>query len=1020
MANIADYVSQLQSLTQKNLEILQALNDSFYTKKENLTVSVGDSYYTIPSFISLENKINALQENFDNLVYAPKTGEAAFNVDGNTKYIQMKGYTCTPERLSLDTTSNFSVENNNIFKDMLNPLPYVHFDIQSIPNDITNVNVRKVAIKNENLKSTIITLLKNSVSAKIDWADLYKILSIYTKDTDYVQYDTIRRLPLHDNIGYGDYIIKEIVNDYVDPNDLMEYVTMTLNKDLKYTLYNETIERYLEVGDYLVTYDDSAKMQITSLNESKRQITVKVVNGDYLNLVADVNDDTLASDNSRLKYFSEITTQQYQTDKYINVPLEEDQYICVFVSPLNDRMNIQAPWGTGVLFNTYELKSALDNSNFKDYYNNVKNIGDLLYEITYTLSSPIMKYTESEFKEFSEYQPIISSSTLKVMQINNHINSSTTVQNIRSLYSQKQEYKKQLDEVQSQITTINNNLSSIDYTDTTGIRQIYKDQLEQYNNQQNNLITSISKVITEINTAVNDSSVPLENAKYRIRGYYDFNIDDTTLNKYKKFIKGIEVQYRYKNQDNTTGSSVSIDDKFLFSDWNIMNSFKLIQSPYYENNTYKFKYTDQDNGNKNEPSFNQIDIPITQGETVDIKLRIIWDFGFPFIETKSNWSSIINIEFPEEYQQDIQLLDIIDENSKDYEDTRFKSMLINKGINNHVDDKLIDQDITYFHQPEHISSGFYTSERRVVPLKDKLLELSQSIISLQDIINNTINSNIDCSIIIDDIETNLYTNKENKFVLPAYSTTNSINETNGTYNPYSMQATIKLTNNSDHIINLYSMFPARENIELTSLKNAKYNISDYASGDDKGVWIGYFDNENSESSEDNINEAINLKIQTSNQWITFRIKDAYNNQSYYNDNSKLTNDILPLSKDDFEKQYKDLMSNHEVGMLLYPYISDINSLKINSDVYSSITLYPGDSFIVPIMVHYNLKNEEKTITKTICFDIRTSLYNEPKNYTINFIVNNIESVQEKLAKSTKSRLLNNNTTAIKYSSTIKN
>ena len=67
-ANIADYLAQIESLTSTNLQILKTINDSFFTKKDHLFAEIDDTTYVIPSFISLENKINMLQENFENLV----------------------------------------------------------------------------------------------------------------------------------------------------------------------------------------------------------------------------------------------------------------------------------------------------------------------------------------------------------------------------------------------------------------------------------------------------------------------------------------------------------------------------------------------------------------------------------------------------------------------------------------------------------------------------------------------------------------------------------------------------------------------------------------------------------------------------------------------------------------------------------------------------------------------------------------------------------------------------------------
>jgi hypothetical protein len=60
----ADYLAQIETLTSTNLQILKALNDSFFTKKNHIYAEVDDTTFVIPSFISLENKINMLQENF--------------------------------------------------------------------------------------------------------------------------------------------------------------------------------------------------------------------------------------------------------------------------------------------------------------------------------------------------------------------------------------------------------------------------------------------------------------------------------------------------------------------------------------------------------------------------------------------------------------------------------------------------------------------------------------------------------------------------------------------------------------------------------------------------------------------------------------------------------------------------------------------------------------------------------------------------------------------------------------------
>ena len=119
MASVTECLSQIQNLTRKNLEILQAINESYFTKQSHLQVNVGDAKYVIPSFMSVENRLSVIEENFNNLVNAPSTGEAYFHMDGNTRAIEVKPYTHVPNALVLNEIKEFSHNQNDIFKEAL-------------------------------------------------------------------------------------------------------------------------------------------------------------------------------------------------------------------------------------------------------------------------------------------------------------------------------------------------------------------------------------------------------------------------------------------------------------------------------------------------------------------------------------------------------------------------------------------------------------------------------------------------------------------------------------------------------------------------------------------------------------------------------------------------------------------------------------------------------------------------------------------------------------------------------------
>ena len=179
MASFAAYMSKLQELTEMNLSLLNLINDSLYSNAEHVTANINGTDYSIPSFIYIENKLNNLEGNWNRLVNAPMTGEAAFVFDGQTKQIHVNGFENAPMPITLHRDDNFYVENNDIFKDFISPLLYLKYNLQELPDHIKEVNVRKVAIMNSDLISRI------SDRQNITWAEMNSILMGYTDDVVY-------------------------------------------------------------------------------------------------------------------------------------------------------------------------------------------------------------------------------------------------------------------------------------------------------------------------------------------------------------------------------------------------------------------------------------------------------------------------------------------------------------------------------------------------------------------------------------------------------------------------------------------------------------------------------------------------------------------------------------------------------------------------------------------------------------------------------------------------------------------
>ena len=1064
-SNVADYLSQIEKLTNTNLQILKTINDSFFTKKNHLFAEIDETTYVIPSFISLENKINMLQENFENLIKSPETGEAYFNFNGNTRAIEVRKYSHVPDSLVLPTVSTYKYESNDIFKDFMTPMPYINLDLPALPNDIVEVNVKKVIAKSDALKSLFRsklmytrtatdengspilvngavqteTLYNNSVNE--DYGNIHKLLLNYVDDVDYVEYDTVYKLPIRKNIGTATYVIESVVSDIID-DDLNELITLKLRNNLTdrsytnkltYKLFDDSIEKQLQVGDHLINYDGTGKVVITDVRPATNTITVKVVNGEYLNFLGtdsyDTDEDRDIHDLSKIRFYAAI---DFDTDRYIKVPLEEDQYVFVAVAVINSRMNVQSSWGTGIVIDTFSLKN--NDVNFNTYYNeNVKNIGDVLFEMTSMITAPITSLQQDTFEQMIVAKPIFTNDMVSVMQINKHLNNSTTVKNIRDAYNQKRLAESQLEQIQSQIDTINSYLTSISFDDVTGTRNSYTKKLTSLNSQKNELMTTINNAINTISLNANAADIPIENAKYRIRGFYVPNIGVINGVNTNDHVIGIQVQYRYKNISTELGTATSMssgNNTYIYSDWNVMQSFTKSKVARCVDGIYKYEY-EANNENINEPSYNQIDIPISQGETVDIRVKVLYDFGQPYVSMTSAWSDIINVQFPVEFSKDVPILTIIEENNNDIETNRFNMILDNSGTSDHINDKIIDQNITYYHTPDHIASGFYTDERKIIPLKDKLLSMANDIALIKsDVLG--VGGNCKVSVSVGDNNMTLYSDRENIITLESYNNFSSLTssyqdsyssigtwdlvnakEVSGTKTIdgaytftngiVSVMLNISIMNSGDTALKLYPIFPGNRNVKLNMTSSQYVKKDGYCSGTNEGVWFKY-----QYGSDANM-------LQTQNQFITFRMKDAWTGQVYYKPNAD------NMSKNIQDSKKIDTISvSDKLGMVAYPYVNTKYGLCVGTDdVKSYLTINPGEEVVIPIMCSYVATNPNTSIEKTISFDLRTSLYGDPVNYAFTIVGKNTASINDKLTLANKRRLWDRLITPLKYNLTVK-
>lgn len=985
--SVTECLAKISEVTEKNLAILRVISESFRTKRSHIAVDVDGATYAIPSFLSLESRVETMEHNLENILNAPLTGEAFTYHDGTTQRIELSGYSTTPQHLKLEMTPDennhrhFDVKDSNVFKDFMNPNPFIMLNISQIPNNIKHVNVRKIVVNDH---STALLDLLQSIKNEddtVEFKDVAKVLWGFKDGEDYTQYDTIKRLPIRQGMAQGTYIIKSVVDHHIDAN-FDEFFTVAVDKELVYYVSNGTIQKNIGVGDKLVTYNDKVQLEVTDINALTRQMTLKVMYGAY----SDLQDETSGNrDLYTLKYYhaaADDPMRELDKTKYIEVPIEEDKYVMVFVAPINDTTNIQAPWGTGLFLDVDSLVIETENGpvGFRQYYDdNVNNIGDTLVAITSMMEDEdqISRLTTSEFNAARGYKPSISNNTLKVTRINKHLDDSKSIQDIRRHYAEKEEYKSQLETVERDIEEYKQKLSQVSFEDTSNLRASYERHLSELDSKRRELTNNILSVSNEIALDANKADVPIENAKYRIRGY----VDVKTLVGIPSWVVPIkiDVQYRYKNKSSFTGNVETFEDKFIFSDWNCMSSQYRRRVASLNGIQYRYAWEDL-NDNVNEPSFNQVDIPITQGEVVDIRVRFVYNLGYPFAEMTSDWSPITTVVFPDELREQIGVWDIVTSNNDDIQNSSFESMLETKGLMDHIHGEIQDQTVKYRHSAADIASGFFTEERRVIPLYDKILDMSTNLDELNTEVYGASSSNLEVTLQASNQKIQLRPNIIGRLHVPAYQT--AINNDSsfvlksnmasvlGTNDPVFAMSQLVLTmrNVGSHNMKIHSLFPGNQGDTLYASMASKFDPNNYIMGK-YGVHMLLDQSDKEQSST----------LQRCNQFMYFRTNLPANSKELYSTANISANEFIqaddpiennvPAIKlcalqgniieqlDGYNGDGLNLwqaLNNSVPGSrfaTLYPYPGSIGNICIPSDE-SFIVLGPGESISIPIQFLY--------------------------------------------------------------------
>ncbi len=706
-SNQADTLSNAIELLDK---LSKAIISSELTPTVNFVNGKGETVsVTLPNLFSLDSEIKRLDNNVNSLLNISGTAYLQ-NSDGSFNKITSSKIDGTPKPIeALRLPSEFNRRNNWFFENFLSPLLYIDFDLSTlIDNTIKKISVKRLIlnITTPELLDVFNSQLKGrndlNYEETITFLNLQGI-SFFMDDDTYELNPSILKYEgsfgVVSNFEVFDENLKRTIKYY-----RLENVNYTDNT----STYKNT--QVLKVGDVLIL-NQSTKFKVETLDVASRVVSLVRVSG---------------KDNIPVGAVLSFESERYSNKKIsVNVGYDEKQII--FVSPITELNVSTTIYSSGVCFNSNDL--TLVNSQgspvkLDEYYRKeVVDFGQHLLNLSKDRTIPTI------FGQIPN-PPVLSADSLKPIQINAGVIEKAFTDEIRDNLANKVRLK-------NEINGINDSISNLIIKKQTVTGQTLIDlekQLTSLINQKNAKVSEYYAIVSLLSAKYKSQSIDDIKPKWRIRGHWGYPesvYDDRTG---KQEVVQFKIYYRYLTLDGTstqTSQTTYIDpqgNKYngVFSNWNVVTTQP--RQRVYDPTTQTFIWAKDIAEDSEAINSNQLDIPISRGESVEIKVQSVSEAGYPTNPLISDFSNSVIIPFPEQNNQDIDLYTLLEESAREEERAIIHKELAGYDFPRHFANNRFVDSSYYAHDAKELS---FLNGGTTVSVHNTLLSLQDQITKLE-------------------------------------------------------------------------------------------------------------------------------------------------------------------------------------------------------------------------------------------------------------------------------------------------
>jgi hypothetical protein len=719
------------------VDTLSRLNQLVTSTEPSLTVNVTDksgvvTQFSLPSIGYLKAEIDRLSNNI-NAMYNIDNGGALIQTSSANRFRKVVTVNLNKEPsdlTSLQGITTFVSAKNWFFEGLMNPQVFIELDL----TDRVDMSVRKVLSRRyivQFMRAADGSLTAAGQSALNSFNSLYR----NNPSVELSQFQTwLSTTP--GVMGGGNTEYDEQMFD-MEPNKLSfigEFTVDsieedTINRKLWYRL--DTIEysdlttggvQSLKVDDELILNlpNSTTKYRIVELSSAEALYRVR--------LERTVGNEPVPTGRGVLKIYSPI-----MSDRKVRISVGYNERCVVFLKPINmDTFIMSRNWSLGTGFWTNDLRLTSNDTNnglsLEQYYvNEVQDYGQALKDMVAKKVPNTLAITPNA--------PVLNDVNFKVVQINRHLTENSNTNELKNKNNQQKTLSSEIEQINDAINEKNRQLRVTRFTSEAAKKQ-FENEIERLIKTKETKTNSLNSITAEM---LDLAAVTLnaEDYKFRVRGFWDVpNAVVSRGTKPQEVIQFI-IEYRYLSTDGkeTPVETFPLDGDTTrtaaFSNWN-----RILSEPrqrMVNMRTGEYSWMPQDTANPDAVNINQVDIPITLNERVEIRVKSISEVGWPESPVESDWSNTIAIDFPEELGTGLQQNQalITDANKEDIR-AKIESDLQSKGLYTHLAENTTVNNKNFFHNSSSILSGFKDENGLVMDLYEYLQKLEQRVKFLED------------------------------------------------------------------------------------------------------------------------------------------------------------------------------------------------------------------------------------------------------------------------------------------------